>query len=187
MSERNLILSGIVEPNQIGDLIKTIRDINTEDLYNLQHINGYEPEPIELIVNSTGGSCNDGFALIDVIENSVTPIYTICYGSAYSMGLTIFIAGHQRYCGKLSRFMYHQLSHEFEGKLGDHKINTKELEKLQKIYDDYLISKTNLTQSDLDKVGTSDWYLSAQEALDLGITEYIIDGTQEEDEYIEEE
>ena len=49
--------------------------------------------PIQMIVNSPGGSCTDGFTVIDMMEWLRIPIYTAGIGMIASMGLLIFMAG----------------------------------------------------------------------------------------------
>lgn len=48
---------------------------------------------LTLIVNSGGGSCYDGFALIDIMGGSKIPVNTVGIGCIASMGVSIFIAG----------------------------------------------------------------------------------------------
>lgn len=48
---------------------------------------------IQMIINSSGGSCPDGFAIVDIMEWSSLPIYTTGIGMIASMGLLIFMAG----------------------------------------------------------------------------------------------
>jgi len=81
---------GDIDSEIINDIIQLIYEINEEDAKKTQ------VEPIKLIINSFGGEVYSGLALIDVIDNSLTPVYTICHGSAMSMALIIYAAGHQR-------------------------------------------------------------------------------------------
>lgn len=48
---------------------------------------------IQLIINSSGGSCAAGFAIIDIMEWSSLPVYTTGVGMIASMGLLIFMTG----------------------------------------------------------------------------------------------
>lgn len=85
-----IITLGDIETEIINDIIHSIYEINEED------VKKQTADPIKLIINSAGGEIYSGLALIDVINTSLTPIHTICHGSAMSMGLIVFVAGHHR-------------------------------------------------------------------------------------------
>lgn len=48
---------------------------------------------IQMLINSTGGSCQAGFAIIDMMEWSRIPVCTAGFGIVGSMATLIFIAG----------------------------------------------------------------------------------------------
>lgn len=52
-----------------------------------------EADQIQMIVNSSGGSCTAGFAIVDLMEWSRIPVYTTGLGQVASMGLLVFMAG----------------------------------------------------------------------------------------------
>jgi ATP-dependent Clp protease protease subunit len=174
---RTLILSGEVDETTVTEIMQDICDINEIDDDNEDNVVEYERTPIKLIVNSMGGSVYDGFALIGVIESSITPVHTYCYGSAMSMALLILVSGHQRFGHKLSTFMYHecldQLPYE---KLSTLNENLQETKRIMKVYDDYLISKTSLKRKQLDdsKKVKFDWYMSPEEALQYKLIDEIV-------------
>jgi len=58
------------------------------------NING-KVDHMQLIINSAGGSCPAGFAMIDIMEWSRVPIYTTGLGMIASMGLLIFMTGYK--------------------------------------------------------------------------------------------
>ena len=122
--------------------------------------------PLKLYINSHGGSAYDGWYLVSAIENSKTPIHTYVLGYAMSMGLPIFLAGKKRFLGKYAVLLYHELRGGAEGTRQEVKRMDKEYDRLQKVYDDYIISKTTVTQDILndhqDRV--SDWYIDATQA-----------------------
>ena len=165
-----IITLGDINGDYINDIIQLIYEINEEDIKKTQ------TEPIKLIVNSFGGELYSGLALIDTIDNSKTPIYTICHGSAMSMGLIVYVAGHYRTASKYSTFMYHEASYSIEGKVVHHKQELNETERIDSICDDYLISKTKLSKKQLNKIknNQSDWYFDAKTALEYGIIDKIV-------------
>ena len=168
---RTIVLSGEIDESSVKDAIQTISFINEID-------NGKEEvEPIKLIINSLGGNILDGFALIGVIENSFVPVYTYGYGSIMSMALPILVAGDKRFGHPLATFMYHEcLDSVPYDKMSIIKENIEETDRLMDMYDDYLTSRTTLTQKQLNKVKNkkTDWYFGSDEALSYNIINEVI-------------
>ena len=168
---RTIVLSGEIDESSVKDVIQTISFINEID-------NGKdEVEPIKLIINSLGGNILDGFALIGVIENSFVPVYTYGYGSIMSMALPILAAGDKRFGHQLATFMYHEcLDSVPYDKMSIIKENIEETDRLMDMYNDYLISRTTLTQKQLNKVKNkkTDWYFGSDEALSYNIINEVI-------------
>jgi ATP-dependent Clp protease protease subunit len=175
-NSRNIVLSSDITASSVADIIESILDINTLDDEFEEDLQDYEREPIRLVVNSFGGSVYDGFALIAAIEHSKTPIHGYCYGSAMSMGFIIYIATHVRFAHKTSTLMYHEISDMFWGNITGAKQNLKECERLQKVYDDYVLGRTKIPVAKMDeyKARKEDWYMSAQEAAKYKIIHKIL-------------
>lgn len=175
-NSRNIVLSSDITAASVGDIIEIIMDINTFDDELEENLQNYHREPIKLVVNSFGGSVYDGFALIAAIEHSKTPIHGYCYGSAMSMGFIIYIATHVRFAHKTSTLMYHEISDYFWGNITETKQNLKECERIQKVYDDYILSRTKIPVQKMNeyKDRKEDWYMSAQEALKYKVINKII-------------
>lgn len=173
---RMMILSDVVTHDTIKGLVERIFAINMyDDMMNESH-KGYNRQPIVLIVNSPGGSVYDGFALIAAIEMSATRVVTICLGSAMSMGLAIFEAGHHRVIHELSCLMYHEVSTKLQGSLTQIKLTASELERLQMQYDMYIMSKSDVTEKRLTEVkhAKEEWVIDANDALKLGLADMLI-------------
>jgi ATP-dependent protease ClpP protease subunit len=117
------------------------------------------------------------FALVDIISNSLTPIYTICHGMAMSAALIVYAAGHKRFASQRATFMYHEIAWAIQQeKMQYHSQEVKEGERMWKIYDDYLLSKTQFTQKQLsDVINTrSEWYFDVETAHKHGLVDEII-------------
>lgn len=165
-----IITLGYIDAESTNEIIQLIYEINEEDIKKTQ------VEPIKLIINSFGGEVYSGLALIDVIDNSQTPIYTVCHGTAMSMGLIVYAAGHHRIASKYATFMYHEAHYEMNGKVANHKQEIKEVDRTEKICDDYLLSKTKLTPAMLKKVKNKqeEWYFPVDVAKKHGLVDEII-------------
>lgn len=170
MGERNLILCDSIKPSTVRDLIKSIRDINATDA------NVTTPTPIELVINSPGGDVDSGLALIGAIQWSKTPVHTIVLGEACSMALYVLVSGHKRLMHKMSYAMYHDMSSWHGGTLEQRKRHNDEMLRVVNVIESHLISRTKITQAQLDGVKSRvfDWYIDADEALQLGIVDEVI-------------
>ena len=165
-----VITLGDIDSETVNEVIQLIYDINEEDVKKT-HV-----EPIKLIINSFGGEVYSGLGLIDVIESSQTPIHTVCHGSAMSMALIIYAAGHHRTASQNATFMYHEAAYPVAGKVVYHKQELKEVERIDNICDKYLLSKTKLTQKQLNdtKNSQAEWYFDVKTAHKYGLVNEIL-------------
>ena len=116
------------------------------------------------------------WALIDIMINSKSPIYTYCTGYAMSAAFNIFLAGHKRFATKHSTFLYHQLSFWKEGKYQDMVENQTEMDYLQNEIEIYVHNRPQISKKKLLEVKNKklDWYIHCDEALKLGIVNEIV-------------
>ena len=175
---RSIVLSNDIDNESVEEVIQFILDANEHDDEQESVTKDFERKPIKLVVNSFGGVIYDGFALISVIENSITPIHTYCYGYAMSMGLPIFASGHRRFASKYATFMYHEALNSYPqfDKLSIIKDDLDECNRIMKQYDEVLLLKSTVSQKLLDEVKKSrrDWYFTSQTAQMYEITDEII-------------
>ena len=133
---RTLYLPEQVNQESMNKLTKAIIDINKNDSYlkKLYGINDieYVPKPIEIYIDSYGGSVYQCFGLLGVMNKSITPIHTIATGAAMSCGFMILISGHKRFGYTHSTPLYHQVSAGSWGKVKDLEENLDQTKKLQK-------------------------------------------------------
>jgi ATP-dependent Clp protease, protease subunit len=176
MSDRTLYLFDAIDKTSVKAVVESMIKINKIDDDIDRREKEYKRTPIDLIINSNGGNVYDGLGLINVIADSRTPIYTHVHGLAASMGLLIAVSGHKRFSGRLSTFMYHSVSNHIGGHLEHLKTRLDEVQRLQGIYDQHLLSKTKLRIDDLKSVQEHqrDWFIDPEEALNLGIIDEII-------------
>jgi ATP-dependent Clp protease protease subunit len=166
-----VIALGDIENEYVNEIIKLIYEINDEDAKKTQKA------PIKLIINSPGGDLYNGFALVDIISNSQTPIHTISHGMTMSAALVVYAAGHKRFASQRTTFMYHEVSWgASQEKLQYHSQELKEGERLWKMYDDYLLSRTKFTTKQLDDIKKirGEWYLDVKAAIKYVLAHEII-------------
>lgn len=137
-------------------------------------------DPINIYINSSGGSVYDGLTLISLIESMQDEGYeinTINMGYAMSMAFLISVIGTHRYAFRYATYMVHDIaSSSGFSKLQAQKNQMQESERLRDIYSDIITHKTSLGDNDLADVYDHqiDRYIDSQEALNLNICDKII-------------
>lgn len=143
------------------------------------HVVKKKKKELLLMVCSEGGSVEDAFALIDVMKSSSVPIKTVGLGVIASAGLMIFLAGHRgrRILTPNTSILSHQYSNYHEGKHHELFAIAKEHNLIQQRMVEHYRDATGLdTETILEKLlPPSDMYLSALEALELQVCDYISD------------
>lgn len=178
--ERNLFLSEQVDQASMLKLTEKIIEHNEEDelyekMYSIHNMS-YKRAPIKIFIDSYGGSVYQCFGLLSIIEKSKTPIHTIVTGCAMSCGFMILIHGHKRFAYELATPLFHQVSDAGWGKLKDLEENLIETKRLQKMIVDLTLKKTKISKKQIQDnyEKKQDWYMSAKEALKLGVVDEII-------------
>lgn len=133
---------------------------------------------ITILLNSNGGEVVETLGLIDYLRNLKDEGITtniVCRGAAMSAAALLLTAGTGiRAASKHSKIMVHQLSSFASGKLSDLKSNAKFAEQLE---DDCNTIMAECTKKDKDwwqSNQQTDYFLTAEEALELGIIDKII-------------
>jgi len=177
---RNLYLPDQVTQESMNKLTKSIIEINEDDKYlvKLYAINDvqYAPQPIKLYIDSYGGAVYQCFGLLGIMGKSETPIHTIVTGAAMSCGFMILISGHRRLGYIHSTPLYHQVSTGFFGNVKDMEEKLEETKRIQKKIEDITLERTSISKKKLIDVlkNKKDWYMTAEEALELGVIDEIV-------------
>lgn len=138
-----------------------------------------ERKPIKLLFFSPGGSLNVNNLLVDTISMSETEIIGINMGMAASSGCFIYLSCHKRYTLPNAEFMLHKGSGEFGGDY-DQCVSAimnyqREVENLGK----FVLSRTTIPEDLFYENFSTDWYMSADEAIKYGVAEKIITSLNE--------
>jgi ATP-dependent Clp protease protease subunit len=167
--ERIIYLSGEVNEHSIAQVIAGIVILTNQDAH----------APITLLVSTYGGSVDEMFSLYDVIKHVSCPIHTVGLGKIMSAGVLILASGKKgcRTIGQSARVMIHSISAASEGTPFQLKNDMLEAERQQKLMEDMLLRETKMSRAKLTQIMKSgmDSYLTAQEALKLGIVDAIIE------------
>ena len=138
-----------------------------------------DTSPINVIIDSVGGDVYEMFGIIDYIEslerNSKVKINTICRGKAMSAAAMILACGTgKRLASKRSTIMIHEGSSMQAGKTSDVKAAQKYNTHLENMANSILGEKTNKDKKFWSEQSKTDLYLSAKDALKLGVIDGII-------------
>lgn len=143
------------------------------------HVAKKKKKELLLMICSSGGNMEDAFALIDVMKASSVPIKTVGLGSVSSCGLLIFLAGAvgRRILTPNTSILSHQYSWGSDGKHHELFAITKEFGLAQTRMVQHYQETTGLDEETIKTklLPPNDVYLSAEEALELGICDFISD------------
>ena len=143
------------------------------------HVVRKKKKELLLMICSEGGAMESAFALIDVMRASSIPIKTVGLGSVASSALLIFLAGTpgRRMLTPNTSILSHQYSWGSDGKHHELFAMTKEFGLAQQRMMDHYRVTTGLDEEVIKQrlLPASDVYLSAEEALTLGICDFISD------------
>jgi ATP-dependent Clp protease protease subunit len=130
---------------------------------------------ISLYINSPGGVVSDGLAIYDTMQFIQSPVSTLCFGQAASMGSFLLAAGEKdkRFALPNSRIMVHQPSAGFQGQATDIEIHAKEVlaqkSNLNKIYSKHTGQPVEAIEEALER----DNFMSPTDAQKFGIIDSI--------------
>ena len=168
--KREVIL-GDIEPD-VGESIDAyIRFFNQLDEEN--NIPVEERQPIKIYVDSGGGDLNATLTMIDAIQMSKTPVWTINVGCAYSGGFFTFIAGHKRIAYEHSTFLYHEGSTMNGGDAGKFRNFAEFYDKQLQMLKNITLKYTNISDELYESKKRDDWWITSDEAIELGICDEI--------------
>jgi ATP-dependent Clp protease protease subunit len=130
-----------------------------------------------LMICSEGGDMSSAFALIDVMKSSNIFIKTVGLGQIASAGLLIFLAGTpgRRTLTPNTSIMSHQYAWGNDGKHHELLATIREFELTQRRMVNHYVTCTGLSEEDIKQhlLPPHDVYLSADDALRLGICDHI--------------
>jgi len=133
--------------------------------------------PITVTFNSPGGYVTDGFTLYDFLRDLSTKGHTIttkCMGIAASMGAILMQAGDERVMTRNAFMMIHEVSGGGEGKVSELEEITAVTKRFQERALNILASRSTMSANDIaERWKKKDWYMTAEEALDLGFVDRI--------------
>ena len=141
-------------------------------------------DSIRIVMNTIGGSCYDALGMVNRIEICPKHVTISVYGQSMSAGILVLQAGDRRKMAKDAVLMIH---HAYSGGTAGHGetdiLEAKQLEKLHRwqekqLYDVMKVKNPKLTMRAVREMHRVNTYLSAQEALALGLIDEITEKKQ---------
>ena len=132
---------------------------------------------INLYINSPGGVITSGMAIYDTMQYVKCDVSTICIGMAASMGAFLLAGGTKgkRFALPNAEIMIHQPSGGAQGQATDINIVAEQILKTKKKMNEILAANTGKPVDIIAQDTERDNYMTAQEALEYGIIDKIID------------
>ena len=134
-------------------------------------------EDIYLYINSPGGSVTAGMAIYDTMKYMKPDVATVAMGMAASMGQFLLTSGTpgKRYITPHTRVLMHQPSGGAGGTASDIRINADLIMKMKHELSEITAQQTGKTVEQILEDSDRDKWFSAQEALEYGFVDHVVE------------
>ena len=171
LDNRTIIFNSEISEDIVETLYLPLRDFENDD----------SDEPITIILNSVGGSVSDGFFLANYLASYKKKINLIVAGYAASMAAVILSAGGKN--DNITRYCYpstYVLIHDGYVALSASEAKTaNDIMAFNNLVDEnihkFIITNTNITEELYDSKARKQWFISAEEALELNLIDKIME------------
>lgn len=167
LKDRIIFLSEEVDDTSASLIIAQMLFLESED----------PNKDINFYINSPGGSVTAGMAIYDTMQYIKCDVSTICIGMAASMGAFLLAGGTKgkRMALPNSEIMIHQPSGGARGQATEIQIVAENILKTKKKLNEMLAANTGKPIEVIEKDTDRDNYMSAQEALEYGLIDRVIE------------
>lgn len=169
LKDRVIMLNGPVEDHMANLIVSQLLFLESEN----------NSAPITLYVNSPGGIITSGMSIYDTMQYIEPEVHTVVMGQACSMGSFLAQAGApgKRFLLPHSRTMIHQPSGGASGKQSDIEIQYKEITHMKKQLTELYVKHNTKgkTYEDFERDMDRDTFMTAQEAVDYGLADQVIE------------
>jgi len=132
-----------------------------------------EEIPIYLHIYSNGGYLYSAFSVIDVINKSKAPVYSVIEGATASAGTLISVVCKKRFIRPTAYMLIHQLSSECWGKMAEIKDEFQNLSELMTRITDLYVKHSSLSPKKLRKLFKHDLWLDAEKSIEYGLADEV--------------
>lgn len=133
-------------------------------------------KPIQLFINSPGGSVYDGYTIIDSMNYVKNDISSTSMGMVASMAAVIASSATKgkRFILPHARFLIHQPLGTAKGQCSDIQIEAKEIQILKEELTQILVDNSGLPYEEVERMCDRDTILTAKEAVEKGFLDEIV-------------
>ena len=164
LKDRIIFMQGVVEENMSNHICAQLLLLESQN----------PNSPINIYVNSPGGSVVHGMAIYDVMQYIKAPITTIVMGQAASMGSLLAMAGGKRFITPNSRPMIHQPLGGASGQATEVEIAYKELKRWKDVLTNIYAKHTGHDFAKLEEDMDRDNFMTAEEAVAYNLADEIV-------------
>ncbi len=150
----------------------------------LLYLANEDPEKdIQFYINSPGGQITSGLAIYDTMQLISCPVTTMAVGMAASMATVLLTGGTagRRYALPNATIHLHQPLGGVQGQAVDIEIEAKEILRMRELLNDILIRHTGLKDDEINKYTDRNFYMTAEEAVKLGIIDKVLTSESEKE------
>ncbi|KIM08928.1 MAG: Clp protease [Sulfurovum sp. FS08-3] len=167
LKDRIIMLTGEVNDAVASSIVAQLLFLEAQD----------PDKDIYFYINSPGGVITSGLSMYDTMNYIKPDIVTICVGQAASMGAFLLSSGTKgkRYALPHSRIMIHQPSGGAQGQSTDIQIQAQEIQRLKDTLNEIMATQTGKTKERIEKDTERDYFMSAQEALEYGLIDKVLE------------
>ncbi len=165
LDDRIIFLSGEITDSVANTVVAQLLYLESKD----------PTKPINMYINSPGGSVTAGLAIYDTMNYIKSEVSTICVGLAASMAAVLLSSGAKgkRIALPNSEIMIHQPLGGAQGQASDIKIQAEHILKTRRKLNRIISENSNRSVQEVEKDTDRDNYLSAEEALEYGLIDVI--------------
>ena len=149
-------------------------ELSEKLIADIMVLGGLSKDPIELYINSVGGSVDAGLALYDIMQTINIPILTYAIGQVSSMATIILVSGNLRYAFPNSTIMIHQAGGGATGKAAEVKAYADDLCRANRLMLKLLAKHTKQPKKILESLITTEFFMTATKALQLNFIDEIV-------------
>lgn len=167
LKDRIIMLSGPIEDDMANSIVAQLLFLDAQD----------STKDIYLYINSPGGVVTSGMAIYDTMNFIKSDVQTIVIGMAASMASVLVSSGTKgkRFGLPHSQVLIHQPSGGAQGQQTEIEIAATEILKTRKMINQILADNSGQPIEKINKDTERDHYLTAQEAVDYGLLDGIME------------
>ena len=167
LKDRIIMVSGPIVDNMANSIVAQLLFLDAQD----------STKDIYMYINSPGGVVTAGMAIYDTMNFIKSDVQTIVIGMAASMASVLVSSGAKgkRFGLPHSTVMIHQPSGGAQGQQTEIQIAAEEILKTRKMLNEILAANSGQTFEKVQQDTERDNFMTAQEAVDYGLLDGIMD------------